>query len=418
MTKKAAEAPAVQEDAGIYDWIEPTADQAKDMPLGRALSNAWMEYKEIVRTRTGNTGGRPYTYADHSDILKAVMPTLAKYQIEITHQVETNEFGRDIMMNLTVAVAKDGDERSITWPIGILSNKPQDNGANLTYARRYALSALLNIAPEDDTDGAGDGDRRDDRRDSRRDDRRDDRPRDNRRDERRDYRDEGPSREDPDSWRGQMDNGRGRNEGGRRREEPRNDEPAKLSKQAYEAIDMLESASNRASAKGFWDIFKKASKAEKGSPDYEAVAAVYARRWEALKVVEKKQDPLGLTDDKGGRREEPRREEKADKKTRPADPQVDQDPEHVSPDEAISRLEKMIEEAQTIVELDTLLKQHNRLVQIASEFPPDKEALNDMIEAARDAVGGDSAEDGFDDRDEDGSGDYEAPRADVGDERF
>jgi len=144
-------APNVTIEAGPV-W-QAHSDEVGD--LMRALAKAQMAFgpvkktkKVLVRTKTG--GDYSYEYADLADILEVVRKPL-------------NEFG--LVLTSTI----DDDKRLTTWLFhetgqwmrSILSlgdyNRPQDFGIDLTYSRRYMVSALLGIASEADTDGQGIG---------------------------------------------------------------------------------------------------------------------------------------------------------------------------------------------------------------------------------------------------------------------
>lgn len=366
----------------IY-WQAPSVEQARAMPLSQALANARAEFDPIHRTKEGQIQNRKYKYADHADVLDAVIEVLAKYEIEVMHEIIyritpiINDRGSvyDMMfMFLKVGLVKGADERSLEWPIGPIDAKNQTNGANLTYAKRYAISTILNLAPDDDTDGVSpdetetrgrNGDRGRDRdyRDDRSNfDRHDDRDPDAWRDDTR-----GRGRDERDDRRDSRGNGEDRSGNGSVRSEPVRRGPKNEVDRSYQvAIDSLRSAGNRRSCEVFWQTFKDSTKLPDNSREYDEVKELYKERWNHHKKLEDAQkDPLGASD-------EP--------KEKVPGPDVHPDEEHVSPDAAMDQVQKMLENCATIEEYDRLLKEHAHLFDAASSFPPDAELIQDMKE--------------------------------------
>ena len=91
-----------------------------------------------------------YNYADLADVLDAVRPVLAKHGLAVAQTVmlesSLNSWllhtsGQWIRSEYGVVLGED------------VPDTPQARGSALTYARRYALCALLGIAAEEDDDG-------------------------------------------------------------------------------------------------------------------------------------------------------------------------------------------------------------------------------------------------------------------------
>lgn len=414
-TKKAVEPKGNGEDQATetgpaMEWFRPTFEEAQALPLSLALTSAWMEFDKFGRTREGQSGQQKYSYAEMDVVLEAVMPTLAKYAIEITTEVRyehqtpvDHKSGRDydyeapqpavnLYAFLIMRAQKGGEHREVMWPIGFVDRRNKANGSNMTYARRYAFQALLNISPDGDTDGSIET--REDRS-SRRGNNRygDDRSSD--RDDRRSNFADRDDRGDPDAWRDEVardDRGGRRDEGRERRDDERpsrsrggddpRDRPAPvrsngngpdLEKIAAVAEDSIRSAGNLKSCETYWEMFKKETKLQKGDKLYDQVAVIYGTKWKQLKAdVERQKDPLGT--------EEPK--DTQDKPKAP-EPDVQGGEEHMSPEAMIQELQEQIENTTSIVELDRLLKEQARLIDMAGQFPPDAEAIQDMIDEQR-----------------------------------
>ena len=141
--------------------------------LYAALAKAQGEFPEIAKTKTAKVQtrkgpGYAYTYADLADIRKAVTPALSKNGLAVVqvldyHQINEahSEFGIE-----TRLLHGDGGSLAAFYPIQQtklvraeggeplqIPLTPQEMGSAITYARRYALCALLGVVAEDDDDG-------------------------------------------------------------------------------------------------------------------------------------------------------------------------------------------------------------------------------------------------------------------------
>lgn len=88
-------------------------------------------------------------YADLGEVLSVVRPALSKYGISIMQMTDVTDTGIVLHTRLT--------HSSGQWIEGVYPVSPmgthQQMGAALTYAKRQALSAIVGVAGEDDTDG-------------------------------------------------------------------------------------------------------------------------------------------------------------------------------------------------------------------------------------------------------------------------
>lgn len=88
-------------------------------------------------------------YADLPTILDAIEIEAAKCGLVITSQLIA---GEAIVLTTTLS-HKDSDESIIsTFPV--FGSKPQEIGSSISYARRYNIQSLLNLAAEDDDGNA------------------------------------------------------------------------------------------------------------------------------------------------------------------------------------------------------------------------------------------------------------------------
>lgn len=93
-------------------------------------------------------------YCNLSSIRKAIQPTLTKYNLAITQTIEeknVNDFSL-----VTTIYYKTGEKISSSMLISKSNKNDQQIGSTLTYMRRYALTAMLNIVGDEDDDGNSD----------------------------------------------------------------------------------------------------------------------------------------------------------------------------------------------------------------------------------------------------------------------
>jgi hypothetical protein len=131
--------------------------------LVEALALAQLEFGTIEKDLTAHveskrTGAKyTYGYADLANVLAAVRPALAKHQIATLQPVAV---GRQGIVVTTLLAHPSGEYIRNDFALPLDSADPQAIGSAITYARRYALQALLGVAPEEDDDdakGAGGG---------------------------------------------------------------------------------------------------------------------------------------------------------------------------------------------------------------------------------------------------------------------
>ena len=116
-----------------------------------ALVAAQAEFPAIAREHVADTGTYKYRYADLADTLAAVRPVLAAHGLAVLQDVVPIDGGR--VGIATVLVHTSGE--SITFgPLPMDAGRSaQQMGSAITYGRRYALTAALGLAVDDD-DGA------------------------------------------------------------------------------------------------------------------------------------------------------------------------------------------------------------------------------------------------------------------------
>jgi hypothetical protein len=96
-------------------------------------------------------GSYTYKYADVADVLSMARPVLAKHKIAL---VQTTSMQGGALI-LVTRLAHDGQWFESDYPVCQIGADHKEMGSALTYARRYAASAILGVASEDDADGEG-----------------------------------------------------------------------------------------------------------------------------------------------------------------------------------------------------------------------------------------------------------------------
>lgn len=111
-----------------------------------------------IPSRNGGAGRR-YKYLNLATILKTIKPIFAKHGLHFFQRVTFAYNPADssnVLQMGTVCTTIFTARTSLTigeYPF-VVTGDPQANGSAVTYARRYALYAVLGIFPDKDDDGA------------------------------------------------------------------------------------------------------------------------------------------------------------------------------------------------------------------------------------------------------------------------
>jgi len=124
--------------------------------LAKAQAQLVNPEKSLVATiRSDEASGseRSYRYAPLSSGLDIVRKTLSQYEIATVQTTSIDEAAGIVRLSTVLAHAS-GEWIASDWPVCPLAEteRPQQMGAALTYARRYSLFTLVGIAGEDDMD--------------------------------------------------------------------------------------------------------------------------------------------------------------------------------------------------------------------------------------------------------------------------
>jgi hypothetical protein len=136
------------------------------MSLAAALLAFQAEAPTLSKNAAGQVGSREYKYVDLHSIVEAITPLLAKHGLTWT----TRPTGTHDAPTLTYELLWEGPATEVTEATartGMLSEAiagemplylpehptSQTLGSAITYARRYALAAVLNLVADEDDDG-------------------------------------------------------------------------------------------------------------------------------------------------------------------------------------------------------------------------------------------------------------------------
>jgi hypothetical protein len=117
------------------------------------LTNPEKSLIGMIEPQRGQGVARQFRYAPLSSGLEIVRKTLGQYEIAIVQTTAIDQAAG--IVNLTTVLAhSSGEWIASDWPVCAIgeTERPHRMGAALTYARRYALFALVGIAGEDDLD--------------------------------------------------------------------------------------------------------------------------------------------------------------------------------------------------------------------------------------------------------------------------
>ena len=118
--------------------------------LAKAQAELTNPEKTLIATIAGPNGERTFRYASLASGLDLVRKCLGQHEIAI---MQTTAVDQSQIMLTTLLVHASGEWVSSLWPVcSATQASVHVKGAALTYARRYALFALVGIAGEDDLD--------------------------------------------------------------------------------------------------------------------------------------------------------------------------------------------------------------------------------------------------------------------------
>lgn len=118
--------------------------------IATALSMAQRQFPVLSKS----TQGYGYKYADMAEVVSMVGPILSKEGLSLTHWPE-HEMGEDFLVSMLMHTSGQfiRSRMKVVYKAEGKINANQAWGGALTYAKRYAITSILNLAADADDDG-------------------------------------------------------------------------------------------------------------------------------------------------------------------------------------------------------------------------------------------------------------------------
>lgn len=129
--------------------------------ISPALANAWAQlenpkHNTSVTVKTKSGGSYKFDYTDLGGIFDEAKRVFKDNGISILQNASTKELNGNLMISVETMLLHSSGEWVKSEPLQMpCSNSMQDMGGQVTYMKRYSLSALLGIATEKDDDANG-----------------------------------------------------------------------------------------------------------------------------------------------------------------------------------------------------------------------------------------------------------------------
>ena len=120
------------------------------------IAKALVEFRGKVETIAFDSANPHFKnrFASLAAILKSVDPVLHSCGLTIMQAPINRPEGRGMGVRTTV-IHESGQTIESELFLPVMKDDPQAAGSTITYARRYALSAILSLSTDEDTDGEG-----------------------------------------------------------------------------------------------------------------------------------------------------------------------------------------------------------------------------------------------------------------------
>jgi len=118
--------------------------------IDTALARVQGSLPRIVKAEKANAGTYGYTYAGLADIHVVILPILSANGLAWTCTPTIRDDGRYVLVG-SLRYGKSGERIECEFPLPSQA-RPQELGSAIAYARRYAICAVVGIAPDDEDD--------------------------------------------------------------------------------------------------------------------------------------------------------------------------------------------------------------------------------------------------------------------------
>ncbi len=126
----------------------------KEWSFDRKLFKALAKFQQSVPVIHKGTSGFNYTYADLPAIFQTINPLLEKHNLGFYQAVNGTQIKTVVFHTETGETIESNTDIPQDVELAKM-NKFQVLGSAITYIRRYALSSLLGLVTDKDTDASG-----------------------------------------------------------------------------------------------------------------------------------------------------------------------------------------------------------------------------------------------------------------------
>ncbi|QTY16913.1 ERF family protein [Virgibacillus pantothenticus] len=129
--------------------------------IAQAFSKAWAElenpkHNTTVKVNTKSGGSYTFEYTDLGGIFDEAKRVFKENEISIMQNASTREINGNLMISVETMLLHSSGQWIKSDPLQMpCSTNMQDMGGQITYMKRYSLSALIGIATEKDDDANG-----------------------------------------------------------------------------------------------------------------------------------------------------------------------------------------------------------------------------------------------------------------------
>ena len=120
--------------------------------LAKALCKVQKTIQHSSKDKTVSSGSYSYKYSDLATVIDTNKALLTENGLAISQTMDSTD--GSMASVTTVLMHTSGQYISSTMTIKPVANTPQSMGSAISYARRYAYSAIICIASEEDDDGS------------------------------------------------------------------------------------------------------------------------------------------------------------------------------------------------------------------------------------------------------------------------
>lgn len=133
------------------EWDRDRAAEA----YAEAISRFQHRCPHVHKGRTADAGRMKYGYASLDDVMRVAQPHLTDCGIAVAFSTESKDGNIRVTVRLRVGIHHEEHTLEVPVPSSMPVNDTQKYGAALSYAKRYALCAALNIVCTDEDNDAG-----------------------------------------------------------------------------------------------------------------------------------------------------------------------------------------------------------------------------------------------------------------------